>query len=257
SPTGLRGPPRGASTESPWQRRVEYSRPSAGRGAGASRIRDRRPISIPPARSARGHSGGSMAAKRRSRRATKRTRRAPAATKRRPARGPAVLLLVGTRKGAFLFRSDGSRLRWKVEGPHFLGQTVHHLVLDPRDGRTMLMAAKTGHLGPTIFRSTDEGREWKEAAKPPAFRKAAEEEAGRSVAFTFLLSPGHAADPGHWYAGTSPTGLFRSSDGGATWEEVAGFNDGTYPRIQHKINEVPGGSLTHSILVDPRNRAHL
>jgi hypothetical protein len=32
-----------------------------------------------------------------------------------------------------------------VDGPHFLGHIIHHLVLDPRDGRTLLAAAsKTG-----------------------------------------------------------------------------------------------------------------
>jgi hypothetical protein len=49
------------------------------------------------------------------------------------------------------------------DGPHFLGHTISHLQLDPRDGRTLLAAAKTGHLGPTIFRSTNLGRTWKEA----------------------------------------------------------------------------------------------
>ena len=47
-------------------------------------------------------------------------------------------------------------------------------MLDPRDGRTLLAAAKTGHLGPTVFRSTNLGRTWKEAEQPPAFAKAAE-----------------------------------------------------------------------------------
>jgi hypothetical protein len=50
----------------------------------------------------------------------------------------------------------------------FLGHIISHLVLDPRDGQTLLAAAKTGHLGPTIFRSTDLGRSWSEAKRPPA-----------------------------------------------------------------------------------------
>jgi hypothetical protein len=69
-----------------------------------------------------------------------------------------VSLLVGTRKGAFIFRADAAQKKWQLEGPHFLGNIVNHLVADPRDGRTLLMAAKTGHLGPTVFRSTDSGR---------------------------------------------------------------------------------------------------
>ncbi len=67
----------------------------------------------------------------------------------------AVQLLVGTRKGAWIYRSDAARRAWSVQGPIFLGHIVNHLVLDPRDGKTLLMAASTGHLGPTIFRSAD------------------------------------------------------------------------------------------------------
>jgi hypothetical protein len=74
-----------------------------------------------------------------------------------------LLILVATRKGAWLYHGDGRRKAWRVDGPHFLGQVINHLVLDPRDGHTLLAAAKTGHLGPTIFRSTDLGRTWREA----------------------------------------------------------------------------------------------
>ena len=63
------------------------------------------------------------------------------------------------------------RRNWRIDGPHFLGHIIQHVVLDPRDGRTLLAAAKTGHLGPTVFRSTDLGKTWKEAQQPPAFAK--------------------------------------------------------------------------------------
>jgi hypothetical protein len=81
---------------------------------------------------------------------------------------------VATRKGAWFFHGDAGRKAWKADGPHFLGHTISHVQLDPRDGRTLLAAAKTGHLGPTIFRSTNLGRTWKEARnhrpspRPPA-----------------------------------------------------------------------------------------
>ncbi len=88
----------------------------------------------------------------------------PSSTLRRQPAKKRVVLLVATRKGAWLFHGDTRRRSWTVDGPHFLGHSVSHLVLDPRDGRTLLAAARTGHLGPTIFRSTDLGRSWKEAA---------------------------------------------------------------------------------------------
>src|SRR5690349_1309695 len=111
----------------------------------------------------------------------------------KPATG-SVALLVATKKGAFVLRSDKARRSWKQSEPMFLGSQVHHVVLDPRDRRTLLLAARTGHLGPTVFRSTDLGKHWKEASKPPAFRKAANGETGRVVNHVFWLTPGHASE---------------------------------------------------------------
>lgn len=170
-----------------------------------------------------------------------------------------IVLLVGTRKGAFLLHGDQRRKTWRLEGPHFLGNIVHHLVLDPRDQRTLLMAAKTGHLGPTVFRSSDWGKTWKEAERPPMFPKAPEGETGRAVDHVFWLTPGHASQPGVWYAGTSPKALFRSGDGGATWSEVNGFNyHPMFPKWSGGVSDgTPDGPKLHSILVDPREARHL
>jgi hypothetical protein len=143
--------------------------------------------------------------------------------------------------------------------PMFLGHIVHHLVLDPRDRRTLLAAAKPGHLGPTVFRSVDRGKTWKEAARPPAFPKAPEGQKGLSVAHVFWLSPGHAKQPDVWYAGTSPQGLFRSDDGGVTWDSVSGFNE--HPRrsdwVGRPEDAPPDGATLHSIQIDPRDPQHI
>src|SRR5438270_531659 len=133
---------------------------------------------------------------------------------------PTVVLLVATRKGGFIVRSDDARSSWDLSGPFQLGNVVNHLVLDPRDERTLLMAARTGHLGPTVMRSRDLGATWTEASKPPAFPPAAEGGEGETVSYVFWLQPGHASEPGVWYAGTSPQALFRSEDGGDTWRGV-------------------------------------
>lgn len=165
-------------------------------------------------------------------------------------------LWIGTRKGAFALRPDAARRTWQLAGPQFLGHIVHHIVQDPREPRVLLMAAKTGHLGPTVFRSEDGGGTWKEAAQPPAFRKAADGEAARAVDRVFWLTPGHSSERGTWYAGSAPAGLFRSEDGGASWEPVAGFND--HPMgSQWAAGPTPDGNILHSILVDPRDRHHL
>jgi len=175
------------------------------------------------------------------------------------AQSPGNLLLVATRKGAWIYRGDWTRRSWKADGPHFLGHIIHHLVLDPRDGRTLLAAASTGHLGPTIFRSTDFGRTWKEATRPPAFDKVPEGQKGRSVKYTFWLTPAHANEPGVWYAGTSPQGLFRSDDGGDTWRSFSYINhDPQYRQWMGSVQDgTPDGPKLHSIIVDPRDPAHL
>ena len=167
-----------------------------------------------------------------------------------------IALLVGTRKGAFFLTGDGERRKWALGGPHLLGHMVHHAVLDPRDRRTLLAAARTGHLGPTVFRSSDMGGSWKEASQPPAFPKAPE--AGRVVDHTFWLAPGHASELGVWYAGTSPPALFRSEDAGGHWEPVAGFNEHPLlPTWTAGTDGTPDGPKMHSVLIDPRDPAHL
>jgi len=170
-----------------------------------------------------------------------------------------MALLVGTRKGAFFLRTSRARDKWKLEGPFFLGSIVHHLILDPRDGKTLLMAASTGHLGPTIFRSIDQGKTWKEAAQPPAFPKQGEDGKGEAVSYTFSLWAGHVDEPGVFYAGTSPAGLFRSEDGGVTWEGVPGFNENPMRRtwIGPPDFAPPGGGGLHSLQIDPRDFKHM
>jgi photosystem II stability/assembly factor-like uncharacterized protein len=176
-----------------------------------------------------------------------------------PVRSGRTVLLVGTRKGAFLLHGDADRRNWSLDGPHFLGHLTYHVVLDPRDRRSLLVAAATGHLGPTVFRSTDLGKTWQEASGPPAFPKAPDGEKGRVVDHVFWLTPSLESEPDVWYAGTSPPALFRSEDAGDTWAPIAGWND--HPNwalwTEGGNDGTPGGSLLHSINVDPRDARHL
>ena len=192
------------------------------------------------------------------------TKAKPAPARPTPTR---LVLLVATRKGAWLFHSDRKRKTWTANGPHFLGHIVSHLQLDPRDGRTLLAAAKTGHLGPTVFRSTNLGRTWKEAQRPPAFDQPTASAGlrigvslpARSVDHTFWLAPGHASERNTWYAGTSPQGLFRSEDGGVCWTPLASVNDSAQFRewMGSAQDGTPDGPKLHSITIDPRDAAHL
>jgi photosystem II stability/assembly factor-like uncharacterized protein len=176
---------------------------------------------------------------------------------RTPAELDGPVLLVGTRKGLWIVAGDRARAGWAMAGPMFLGHIIQHVVLDPRDRQTLLVASKTGHLGPTIFRSTDLGRTWTEASSPPAF--GADDAHGRTLNGTFWLTPGHPSEPDVWYLGGSPQGLFRTADGGVTWLPVSGWND--HPNFaewaEWPEQGTPDGSMLHSINVDPRDPAHL
>jgi len=146
-----------------------------------------------------------------------------AGTSARKAGTRRIVLLVATRKGAWLLHGDASRRRWRLDGPHFLGHVINHLVLDPRDGARCSPRRDRPPRADRV-RSTDRGRTWKEAARPPAFDKR-DDGSGRSVDHTFWLTPAHENEPGIWYAGTSPQGLFRSADGGLTWAPFSHVND--------------------------------
>jgi len=174
---------------------------------------------------------------------------------------------VGTAKGGFLLESGPGRRRWTLGGPFWLGSRVHDFRGDARDEKTLLLTSTGGHLGPTIYRSTNRGKSWSEATRPPRFEKLpkgrtpARKTASRglSVKMDFFLAPGHPEERGTWYCGTSPPGLFRSEDGGRTWAGVAGFNAGPgwWDWTEGGQGQTPDGPLLHSILVDPRDPGHL
>jgi hypothetical protein len=164
-------------------------------------------------------------------------------------------LLVGTRKGLFLFDPDADSC--DPGEPHHLGHIIHHAVGDPRDGGTILAGCRTGHLGPTVFRSRDQGSTWSEASRPPAFH--ADDRLERTLDAVFWLSPGHPDQPGRWYAGGVPQGLFVSDDDGDTWSPHDGWCDHAMWETWAEWPEqnTPNGSMLHSIIVDPRDPQHL
>ncbi|MEE2858806.1 MAG: glycosyl hydrolase [Candidatus Neomarinimicrobiota bacterium] len=167
-----------------------------------------------------------------------------------------IILLVSTDKGAFLYFSDADRRHWDVSGPHFMGATVHHLVLDPRDNNTLLASVQSRISGNIIYRSTNFGKSWEPANKQPKFKK---NKLNRVIDHVFCLMPGHDEEKKCWYAGTSPQGLFRSEDGGNNWEAVTGFNDNENWESWTKKSDdgYPKVSKLHSIIINSSNKNHM
>ena len=163
-----------------------------------------------------------------------------------------ILLLVSTSKGGFIYYSNSERLVWEINGPHLLGAIIHHMVLDHRTNKTILMAAKTKEHGVTIFRTTNFGKTWNPSSKAPKNKKI-------EFAHIFRIVPGHNSELGVWYAGTSPQGLFRSEDDGKTWDGVDGFNQDKIIQglIKAQSQELLKYQKLHSILINPDDKNHI
>jgi len=161
-------------------------------------------------------------------------------------------MLVGTIKGAFVLRSDGSRTNWEVGGPYFPGRAIYALTYDGRNGRNRLWAAvNSSYWGSYLSTSDDFGKTWTE---PEAYGVKFPEGADASVKQIWQIALGHPDQPDTLYCGVEPAALFRSDDAGASWS----LNSGLYDH-PHRPQWMPGGGglCLHSILVDPRKPKHL
>lgn len=162
----------------------------------------------------------------------------------------ATVVLVGTRKGGFVFHS-ADRRKWSLEGPYMEGVSVYHMVLDPRDGRTVYGAAMNAaeQWGPALFRGALGGAP-KATRTAPKFR----EGSGLAVSRLWHVEPGTADAPDTVYAGVEPAALFRSDDRGDTWQDFPALN---YHPTRKDWQPGFGGLCAHSVLVDPRDGRHL
>jgi photosystem II stability/assembly factor-like uncharacterized protein len=189
-----------------------------------------------------------------------------------------VRVLVGTRKGAFILTSDGKREQWDVSGPHFAGWEMYHLKASPADPNRIYASQTSGWFGQLIQRSDDGGKTWHQPGtplgEPPApgppkaasnkFVYDASAETGKPLTThqwydgtqrpwefkrVWHLEPS-LTDPDAVYAGVEDAALFRSTDGGENWQELAGLRGhGTGPQWQPGA----GGMCLHTIILDPSN----
>ena len=154
-----------------------------------------------------------------------------------------TIVLVGTRKGAFLLESNGDRRDWQVRGPFCEGWPVYHAVYDATDGSMYAAAASEWH-GAGVWRSKDLGETWELSSEGIAY----DENSGLKLSKVATLSAGH----GRVLAGAEACGIFESRDGGVTWSLLSTL-DGQPHRDQWNdpANQPPGHLGLSAILQHP------
>ena len=172
----------------------------------------------------------------------------------------AVRVLVGTRKGAFMLHADGKRDNWSVEGPLFAGWEIYHVKGSGVDPKRLYASQTSSWFGQQIQRSDDGGKSWNAVGneftydgvpgnhqwydgtlRPWAFKR------------VWHLEPA-LDDADTVYAGVEDAALFRSQDGGRTWQELAGLRGhGSGPQWAPGA----GGMCLHTILLDPSRAARM
>jgi photosystem II stability/assembly factor-like uncharacterized protein len=159
-----------------------------------------------------------------------------------------VRLLVGTRKGGFIYTADARRECWDISEPMLPGWSFYNLVADDRHDPPLLYAAANHFAwGRAVAKSTDFGATWDYRSEGLSFPP----DMGLSVGNAWCVRPGHPSQPGVVYCGTQPAGLFRSEDWGHTWAPVESFN--RHPTRTYWTGTGGGDSCVHSIEIDPRD----
>jgi hypothetical protein len=167
-----------------------------------------------------------------------------------------VRVLVGTSKGAFILTADGKRKSWEINGPHFAGWEVYHLKGSPADPNRIYASQSSGWFGQVVPRSDDGGQNWEPVGNEFVY----EGDAGTHQWYdgtphpwefkrVWHLEPS-AEDPDVVLAGVEDAALFRTADGGKSWQELAGLRGhGSGPHWQPGA----GGLCLHTILQDPND----
>jgi photosystem II stability/assembly factor-like uncharacterized protein len=188
-----------------------------------------------------------------------------------------VRVLVGTRKGAFILTADAKRQHWDVNGPQFAGWEIYHMKGSPADPNRLYASQTSSWFGQIIQRSDDGGKTWEVPGgekipgpyDPPGgvsnkFVYDTSSETGKPLTThqwydgtphpwefkrVWHLEPS-LTDPHTVYAGVEDAALFRSTDGGKSWQELPGLRGhGSGPKWQPGA----GGMCLHTILIDPSN----
>src|SRR5215217_5967023 len=163
----------------------------------------------------------------------------------------AIRVLVGTRKGAFVLTSDGTRKKWSVAGPHFAGWEMYHLKGSMVDPDRVYASQTSGWFGQIIQRSNDGGKTWEQPGTPKGEPTTTPDGMPKAESNKFVydttsptgrplsthqwydntqhpwefkrvwhLEPS-PDDPDTVYAGVEDAAIFKSTDGGKNWKELS------------------------------------
>jgi hypothetical protein len=168
-----------------------------------------------------------------------------------------VRVLVGTRKGAFVLTADGKRKEWDVSGPFFSGWEIYHIKGSAADQNRLYASQSSSWSGQVVQRSDDGGKTWGVVGNKFSYDGVP----GTHQWYDGTPHPWEFArvwhfepapdDPDTVYAGVEDAGLFQSTDGGHSWQELSGLrthNSGS------SWQPGAGGMCLHTIIIDPRQR---
>jgi photosystem II stability/assembly factor-like uncharacterized protein len=166
-----------------------------------------------------------------------------------------IRVLVGTRKGAFILTADGKRQQWEVSGPLFAGWEMYHLKGSPAAPDRLYASQTSGWFGQQVQRSEDGGKTWEQVDNQFQYEGTPGTHQwydGTQHPWEFKriwhLEPS-LTDPDTVYAGAEDAALFKSHDGGKSWQEISALRSAKGNLWQPGA----GGMAVHTILLDPTN----
>ncbi|MFI8370647.1 RICIN domain-containing protein [Streptomyces sp. NPDC085466] len=149
--------------------------------------------------------------------------------------------------GALLRSTDRGRTFRRTDLPFKLGGNEdgrgagERLVIDPSDNRTLLLGTRKNGL----WRSTDHGATWQQVSSFPV-----KDGAGSGAGISFVTYGPAGSRTIYVGVADRSTSLYRSTDGGGTWQAVSGQPTGQLP--QHGVLSGDGSLyLTYTNALGP------